>query len=107
MRAIAIVLLLVMPFATHAKGGASAKIDAAKRAVASLLKDPGSAQFKNVAPAFHGQAVCGEVNGKNAFGGYVGFRPFVVDPSGAASIAGDGDGGYDTGATNVEMWCHD
>ena len=43
--------------------------------VAAQLRDPESAQFRNL----HGEktATCGEVNGKNAFGAYVGFRRFV------------------------------
>lgn len=46
------------------------------------LKDPSSAQLRNV-KAFElsngqGRAICGEVNGKNSFGGYVGFRPFYL-----------------------------
>lgn len=52
----------------------------AKTAVASRLKDPGSAQFRNlrVVEQVAGQdAVCGEVNGKNSYGGYSGFEEFV------------------------------
>lgn len=45
----------------------------AKAAAASLLKDPMSAQFRNVTG---NTAVCGEVNGKNSFGAYSGFKPF-------------------------------
>lgn len=52
----------------------------AKRAVASRLKDPGSAQFRNlkrVEQVAGEAAICGEVNGKNSFGGYSGFEEFV------------------------------
>jgi hypothetical protein len=38
------------------------------------LIDPSSAQFRNVAVV--GGWVCGEVNAKNRFGAYVGFKPF-------------------------------
>ena len=51
----------------------------AKEAVAQALRDPGSAQFRKLTREEIGntwELVCGEVNGKNAFGGYVGFRPF-------------------------------
>lgn len=47
----------------------------ARDAVAAQLKDPGSAQFRNVKVTDKG--ACGEVNGKNLFGAYVGFREFV------------------------------
>jgi hypothetical protein len=64
----------------------------AKRTVADSLRDPSSAQFREVRKVrlhFAGNRVtliCGEVNAKNGFGGYVGFRPFYyvadakVDP---------------------------
>jgi hypothetical protein len=49
-----------------------------------VLRDPASAQFMDVHKyAGHGQhlVVCGRVNAKNAFGGYVGYRMFVLDPN--------------------------
>ncbi|MRW82934.1 hypothetical protein GJ698_02365 [Pseudoduganella sp. FT26W] len=48
----------------------------ARKLVADKLNDPLSAQFRNdrlIAENWH----CGEVNGKNAMGGYVGFRRFI------------------------------
>lgn len=55
-------------------------IEAAKVNVANSLKDPGSAQFKNVhlVNYLDGSVVCGEINAKNSYGGYVGFSPFVA-----------------------------
>lgn len=65
----------------------------AEQAIADQLKDPSSAQFRNEAPchtgysnnvpllgrsAQFGYIQDGEVNGKNGFGGYVGFRPYHV-----------------------------
>jgi hypothetical protein len=55
-------------------------IEKGKEAVRSKLKDPHSAQFKNV--YFHRGAKgipvsCGEVNSKNSFGGYIGFQKFI------------------------------
>lgn len=38
--------------------------------------DPGSAQFRDLVLTDGGGVVCGFVNAKNKFGGYVGFRPF-------------------------------
>ncbi|MBP5790611.1 MAG: hypothetical protein J6W29_10330 [Neisseriaceae bacterium] len=40
--------------------------------VKSNLKDPSSAQFRNQVE------FCGEVNAKNAFGGYTGFKKFIA-----------------------------
>lgn len=62
----------------------------AEQAIRSRLRDPGSAQFEwpNAmargvwrpvfsAPNF-GYLTCARVNGRNAFGGYVGFTAFIV-----------------------------
>lgn len=54
-------------------------IEQAQKVIADSLRDPSSAQFRNVrmVPYKDGRVICGEVNGKNAYGGYVGFKPFV------------------------------
>jgi len=49
--------------------------EAAKAAVTAVLKDPDSAQFRNIVILESG-TVCGEVNAKNSFGGYTGFDKF-------------------------------
>lgn len=43
--------------------------------VAAQLRDPSSAQFRNVHR--YGSTICGEVNGKNGYGAYVGFVRFM------------------------------
>ena len=55
-------------------------IEASVDAIRNRMKDPASAQFRNVRlrPYGSGQVVCGEVNAKNSYGGYVGFVPFVA-----------------------------
>lgn len=45
---------------------------------AQQLKDPSSAQFAKVRLNSDKTALCGSVNAKNAFGGYVGFREFIT-----------------------------
>ncbi len=54
----------------------------AKRAVKAQLKDPDSAEFGEVSTFRDADDdvrwVCGIVNAKNSFGGYVGATPFVV-----------------------------
>jgi len=55
-------------------------IVAAKRAVTGELKDPDSAQFKDLRANYtekFGVVACGRVNARNDFGGYTGFRRFV------------------------------
>lgn len=55
-----------------------------KQAAAALLKDPSSAQFRNV-QVVEG-AVCGEINGKNGYGAYTGFSRFLVLKDGRAGL---------------------
>ena len=50
----------------------------AEQRISDRLKDPSSAQFRNVFVSENGHYVCGEVNSKNGFGGYTGFKHFVV-----------------------------
>ena len=62
-------------------GGTEAQaMEKAKESIAKSLKDPGSAQFRDVSIKTFGanKIVCGEVNGKNSYGGYVGFKRFVA-----------------------------
>ena len=76
------------------KGTQDKAIEAAKSSVADSLRDPPSAQFRGVRMVtyLHGKVVCGEVNGKNAYGGYVGYRPFVSGTS--TSTIFDADNEY-------------
>jgi hypothetical protein len=70
------------------------QMEAAKKVVADTLKDPESARFsdlyaiagENAKPGEY--AVCGRVNAKNSYGGYVGYRPFLVMDTHVV-IAGD------------------
>ena len=73
--------LLLLPF--FALSGCNLveapEIRKAKTEVADALRDPASAQFRNV-ESFgldSGSMVCGEVNGKNGFGAYTGFTHFM------------------------------
>lgn len=54
--------------------------DAGQEAIKAKLRDPESAQFRDV--AFHSGSgtpiTCGEVNSKNGFGGYSGFERFIA-----------------------------
>lgn len=48
---------------------------AVEKIVRAQLKDPESARFQNIRQVGRGE-ICGQVNAKNAFGGYVGFQHF-------------------------------
>jgi hypothetical protein len=73
--------------------------------VIDRLKDPESARIRNVRSSLHSLSsgeryVCGEVNAKNAHGGYVGFRNFVVTNDGDVFI--ENDKGIDV---IIDFWC--
>ena len=58
----------------------TAFITRAREAITQRLRDPESARFRNL--YFHASqpglmVTCGEVNGRNGFGGYVGFKRFI------------------------------
>jgi len=67
----------------------NAKVNAtlfAMDAVKRKLRDPSSAEFRNVntyEPEQRVLVVCGLVNAKNGFGGYAGYEAFVWFPLGA------------------------
>jgi hypothetical protein len=65
--ALAIVALL-LSFSAVAAGKQNSPIEEAKKAIKEILKDPASAQFKDVR-VIDGN-VCGKYNAKNSYGGY-------------------------------------
>lgn len=76
----------------------------AKEAISQEIKDPSSAEFRNVQIGAGSGArdlgtVCGEVNGKNSFGAYGTFRRFIyVKKAGVHQVeylAGDLPGSAD------------
>jgi len=54
-------------------------IAGAHERVKDVLKDPDSAKFRTEFVARDG-AVCGFVNAKNSYGGYGGFKRYIVEP---------------------------
>lgn len=70
--------------------------DDLKEAVLSRLKDPNSANFKDLQVLEGGRALCGLVNAKNSYGGYTGFKLFVADAEGVY-WQGDGSSKVDIG----------
>ena len=70
-----VLLLLFLPFI----GCSEVPFESQRDIVRHSLKDPTSAQFRNVRSGKLQNSVCGEVNAKNSYGGYVGFRKFAVE----------------------------
>ena len=73
--------------------------DKLKSAVLSRLKDPDSANFKDLQVVEGGRALCGLVNSKNSYGGYAGFKRFVADSEG---VYWQGDGSSEVDIGRVE-----
>jgi len=74
--------LVALPVVAQDKGY-SALVAQAKTKIARDLKDPDSAKFRDVgiyksSTGKGGVAVCGEINAKNGYGAYIGFRKFLV-----------------------------
>ena len=72
------ILLLVV-------GSSSAQVEDqaiadAKAKIAMKMKDPESARFTDLVAVDNGKGptVCGWINAKNSYGGYVGYKPFFV-----------------------------
>lgn len=64
--------------------------DFAKNVISEMLKDPESARFRSMYGAkgnVEKIAICGEFNAKNSYGGYTGYKPFMV-------FEGDSDRGF-------------
>jgi len=76
-----------------AKAHDEAVIVAAKEIVANGLKDPDSAQFRNifVRQGKSKRVTCGEVNAKNSYGGYTGYRTFSVLEGDSKALIKQGD----------------
>lgn len=74
--AIGIAILLFVGCLGILHFGPGSERDALNR-LSEQLKDPSSAQFKDVVLSH--VYVCGQVNSKNSMGGYVGFKHFMAD----------------------------
>lgn len=57
--------------------------------VRDRMKDPSAVQFRALHVGASG-ALCGEMNAKNSYGGYVGFKPFVVQDGQATIVTDEG-----------------
>lgn len=78
----------------------AALMDRGIKTIRSMMKDPDAAQFNDVKAGKEG-SVCGMVNGKNSFGGYVGYKPFIVLADHQAMIMPNDD--LDKNTTDEEL----
>ena len=73
-----------------------------KEIVAIHLSDPDSARFRNMGvyeKPLGGFVVCGEVNGKNRLGGYVGYRRFFFNGTERNAV------NFDPSDREYKGWC--
>jgi len=78
---------------------------AARQAVTNKLRDPSSAQFRNVRRIEHSNGstmFCGEVNGRNAYGGMSGFQRFEAGVGTTGNATAMIDGGEELNAAYFE-----
>lgn len=70
---------------------AEKEINMAKEKVASQLKDPESARFREIWALSNGEwtRVCGYVNAKNSYGGYEGYKMFTIGANGSVDFEDD------------------
>jgi hypothetical protein len=95
-------------FPAMAQKGADAKLVAdAKRAVADTFKDPDSVKFRDLGVYQRynsGQRfLCGEVNAKNSYGAYVGYKTFYAT-DGDMHVISDEENRLDW--INYREYCH-
>lgn len=77
--------------ATSQKTRVQAEVDRFKAALTERFKDPSSAQFKNVvaygvAQPLRISFMCGQVNAKNSYGAYIGYKRFFMIGTSTAQI---------------------
>jgi len=68
-------------------------LGATKKAMASILFDPFSAHYQKLRAGRNG-AICGEVNGKNRMGAYIGFKDFVIPRDRSTAHISEAAGGF-------------
>jgi hypothetical protein len=79
-----------MPVTTTPAPVSSAEMAFVTAGISDAMKDPDSALFRkwrgfNLSNG--DRVVCGEVNAKNSFGGYVGYEPFYIRLRGSDTLA--------------------
>ena len=63
-----------------------AQLDVLQSKVRNSAKDPISTQFQKMKLVHNNTELCGEINAKNSYGGYVGFKPFAVTVDGSVIV---------------------
>lgn len=72
----------------------AAQVEQVRARLIGVLKDPQSAQLRDQSWVPSTMTLCGQVNAKNSFGGYVGFKRFIAMPN-QVLLEGGSFGGFD------------
>ena len=78
-------------------------LNMAQSKVKQEMKDPDSTKFQNLREIKNSvgeSVVCGEVNAKNSYGGYVGYHLFSYSPDGVVILNSPKDSDYSLYTTN-------
>ena len=92
-----LILGLIFSIAASAQAAETAFIVKAQNDVKQLMKDPDSTNFRNVREITNtlgNKVLCGQINSKNSYGGYVGFMPFSYSPDGLNIVDLNSRSGY-------------
>lgn len=106
--AVATLAISAFAFPAFAQKGKDAKFVAdAKRVVSDSFKDPDSAKFRDLGiyQRYNSEQrfLCGEVNAKNSYGAYVGYKSFYYT-EGDSHVISDEDSRIDW--INYREYCH-
>lgn len=77
----------------------SVEIRNLRSVVTASMKDPSSTQFRD--ETYSNGTLCGELNSKNGYGAYVGFKRFIVENKKEAFLDGTGFVGEEMSTDNV------
>jgi hypothetical protein len=77
----------------------SVEIRNLRSVVTASMKDPSSTQFRD--ETYSNGTLCGELNSKNGYGAYVGFKRFIVENKKEAFLDGTGFVGKEMSHDNV------
>ena len=96
---IAATLLLGLALPAQAETAEPVTIEQLHQAIADAMRDPEATRFRQTRIVrriqISGAIVCGEINAKNAFGGYIGFQSFIAMVAGSAALVSlESDYGY-------------
>lgn len=107
LKVIVLASIVLLPSCAKDEEGLSRKeraqaIALTKEYVAAHLIDPESARFRSMGvyeQGFGGIVICGEVNSKNRFGGYVGYRTFIYNGPHKRNVV------FDPSVEDFRGWC--